>query len=126
MLVAGGAGAAGDGAAGDCTRRPRLLPLRPSVRTLSSHPPCASFWLAQRPINEDLGGRADAQLSGLYEGENESRLWCGHCSALLSVTLRPALVHEGSDVLGYLDTINCRAVDCTVRKRRSWRNLGAT
>ena len=63
------------------------------------------------------GDRADAQLSGLYEGENESRLWCGHCSALLSVTLRPALVHEGSDVLGYLDTVNCRAVDCTVRKQ---------
>eukprot|EP01045_Picozoa_sp_COSAG04_P034521 COSAG04_NODE_7594_length_1101_cov_1.591816_1_plen_120_part_10 len=80
-----------------------------------SHPPCASVWLAQRPTRV-LGGRADAQLSGLYEGENESRLWCGHCSALLSVTLRPALVHDGSDVLGYLDTINCRAVDCTVRK----------
>ena len=56
---------------------------------------------------------ADAQLSGIYEGENEARMWCGHCSALLSVTLRPALVHESSDVLGYIDTTNCRAVDCT-------------
>ena len=40
-------------------------------------------------------------------------MWCGHCSALLSVTLRPALVHESSDVLGYIDSTNCRAVDCT-------------
>ena len=90
-----------------------------------SRPIPLGILLACTEANEDLGGRADAQLSGLYEGENESRLWCGHCSALLSVTLRPALVHEGSDVLGYLDTTNCRAVDCTVRKCRSWRNLCA-
>jgi hypothetical protein len=55
----------------------------------------------------------DVQLSGLYAGENESRTWCGHCSALLSVTLRPTLVHAANDVLGHLDCTNCRAVDCT-------------
>ena len=56
---------------------------------------------------------ADVQLSGLWAGEHAKRWWCSNCATLLSIELRPALLHAGADALGYLDCINCRVVDTT-------------
>ena len=53
----------------------------------------------------------DAQLSGLWEGENSRKQWCEGCTGLMSVTLKPTYAHEGSSVLGFFDCVNCTVVD---------------
>jgi uncharacterized CHY-type Zn-finger protein len=37
----------------------------------------------------------------------EHKSWCPRCSLLLTLRLRPTLLHEGSAVLGYVDVAHC-------------------
>jgi hypothetical protein len=49
----------------------------------------------------------------VWAGENAAKLWCSNCASLLSLELRPALMHSENGALGYLDCVNCRVVDTT-------------
>jgi hypothetical protein len=52
----------------------------------------------------------DVTLSGGFVEEASARVWCG-CGQLLGATLRPALVHAGSNVLWHADLVFLRIVD---------------
>jgi len=54
---------------------------------------------------------ADVQLSGLHEREAEKKLWCVKCAAMLSASLRPAMLHAHNAILGHVDTAGCTVKD---------------
>eukprot|EP00419_Tripos_fusus_P063970 CAMPEP_0172926256 /NCGR_PEP_ID=MMETSP1075-20121228/215270_1 /TAXON_ID=2916 /ORGANISM="Ceratium fusus, Strain PA161109" /LENGTH=680 /DNA_ID=CAMNT_0013787293 /DNA_START=9 /DNA_END=2051 /DNA_ORIENTATION=+ len=50
-------------------------------------------------------------LSGADEDAAEAKTWCEGCSGIISVRLRPTLVHQCSTRLCYLDCVRCNVVD---------------
>jgi len=50
-------------------------------------------------------------LSGASEDAAEAKTWCEGCSGLISVRLRPTLVHQSSMRLCYVDCVRCNIVD---------------
>jgi len=54
---------------------------------------------------------ARVYLSGADEDSSDAKLWCEGCSGLISVRLRPTLLHQFSSVLCYVDCVRCNVAD---------------
>ena len=57
----------------------------------------------QKPYEFALGGLSAASAS--------RKSWCDGCGSLLSASLRPCLLHAGSNVLGHVDAVGCHVTD---------------
>eukprot|EP00927_Polykrikos_kofoidii_P018486 TRINITY_DN18575_c1_g1_i2.p1 TRINITY_DN18575_c1_g1~~TRINITY_DN18575_c1_g1_i2.p1 ORF type:complete len:709 (-),score=163.15 TRINITY_DN18575_c1_g1_i2:256-2382(-) len=50
-------------------------------------------------------------LSGADEDGADAKTWCDGCAELLSIRLRPTLLHRASSRLCYVDCVRCNVVD---------------
>merc|ERR1719356_1914947 len=50
-------------------------------------------------------------LSGADEDAADARTWCEGCNGIISVRLRPTLLHEMSNRLCYVDCVRCVVTD---------------
>ena len=55
--------------------------------------------------------RVATTLSGAWLTESEQKQRCVKCTQILAARLRPCFMHEGSDALGFVDTVECGVAD---------------